>query len=219
MSAPEKVAKLVVRMPGGERQEFPLGRDPATIGRGRDCDLVVENVYVSRHHARIVRKGDRYVLIDEKSKNGTYVNGKRISAPHTLSPGDQIGIAGVLLEFVEVTAEDVTPTWPGPMVREQLKSPVQVDIGAWEVFVDGKKLECRLSVQEFALLSLLYRRAGEVCRRDELGDAIWGKDRYDYNMLHRLVHRLKEKIEPNPRQPRYIESIPGVGYRLRIHEP
>ena len=50
--------------------------------------------------------------------------------------------------------------------------------------------------------------------RRELGDAIWGRDQWDPNMLHRLVHRLKEKIEPNPDKPRYVQTVPWVGYRL-----
>ncbi|MGH2353957.1 MAG: winged helix-turn-helix domain-containing protein, partial [Chloroflexota bacterium] len=53
-----------------------------------------------------------------------------------------------------------------------------------------------------------------VCVRQELGDAIWGAHNWDPNMLHRLVYRLKEKLEPNPERPRYVQTVPWVGYRL-----
>jgi DNA-binding response OmpR family regulator len=56
-----------------------------------------------------------------------------------------------------------------------------------------------------------------VCERDQLGNAIWGADQWDLNMLHRLVHRLKEKIELRTDQPQFIVTVTGVGYRLQAH--
>ena len=53
-----------------------------------------------------------------------------------------------------------------------------------------------------------------VCKREELGDAIWGANNWDANILHRLVHRLREKLEPEPARPRYLHTVPGIGYRL-----
>ena len=60
----------------------------------------------------------------------------------------------------------------------------------------------------------LYERAGRVCTRQELGDAVWGRDRWDPAMLYRLVRRVKEKLEPLPARPRYLLTVPGFGYRL-----
>ena len=56
--------------------------------------------------------------------------------------------------------------------------------------------------------------------QDEIGHAVWGNDNagnppaYDDNMIHRLVYRLKAKVEPAPNEPRYILNVPGSGYRL-----
>ena len=60
----------------------------------------------------------------------------------------------------------------------------------------------------------LYEHAGRVCTRQELGDAVWGRDRWDAAMLYRLVRRVKEKLEPQPAHPRYLRNVPGFGYRL-----
>lgn len=49
-----------------------------TIGRADDCDIVVENPYVSSKHAMIRKKGKKFVIQDLNSTNGTYVNGKRV---------------------------------------------------------------------------------------------------------------------------------------------
>lgn len=82
------------------------------------------------------------------------------------------------------------------------------------MWIGETKHERRLSAQEFHLLAYLYVHQDRVCTREELGDAIWGADRWDMNMLHRLVHRLKEKLEPNPERPRYVQTVPWIGYRL-----
>jgi len=78
--------------------------------------------------------------------------------------------------------------------------------------VGDKQVDLRLSLQEFELLSLLASRYGTICTRDELATAIWGKGNYEYNMLHRLVHRLKEKFDPQFGA--LIVSVPGRGYKI-----
>jgi two-component system KDP operon response regulator KdpE len=60
----------------------------------------------------------------------------------------------------------------------------------------------------------LYDHAGRVCPWRELGDAVWGRGRWDPAMVYRLVRRVKEKLEPDPGCPRYLLTVPGFGYRL-----
>lgn len=74
------------------------------IGRGLTCDVHLDDVSVSRRHARIVERGGRPVLLDDRSLNGTYVNGQRVEAA-MLSDGDEITIGRVVLRFVEVAGE------------------------------------------------------------------------------------------------------------------
>jgi pSer/pThr/pTyr-binding forkhead associated (FHA) protein len=211
----EKVAKLVVRTRSGYRYEFPIPRDLLKMGRARDCDLVLDDKYASRHHARIELSGGSHVLIDEGSQNGTLVEGKRITKPHTLLHGEEIHIGRTGLIYVEESLEDSTTKPVQPLTPEQVDSPIQVDPQTWEVWVEGKKLEGRLSLLEFKLLAHLYRFAGKVCSRDDLCCEIWGEGAYTYEMLHQLVHRVKQRVEPDPRKPRYVVSLPGVGYRLQ----
>jgi pSer/pThr/pTyr-binding forkhead associated (FHA) protein len=73
-----------------------------TIGRRDDNDVVIEDPAVSGHHAKIDSLGDRFVLIDLKSKNGTFVNEQLIDS-HWLNDGDVIAIGGysLILEFSE----------------------------------------------------------------------------------------------------------------------
>ena len=73
-----------------------------TIGRREDNDVMIDHPAVSGHHAKIDSLGDRFVMIDLKSKNGTFVNDQLIDS-HWLKDGDIITIGGyrMILEFAE----------------------------------------------------------------------------------------------------------------------
>ena len=68
---------------------------------------------------------------------------------------------------------------------------------------------------EFALLKMFVTRPGRVIRRDTLLDALTGRrfEPYDRS-VDVLVGKLRRKIEPNPKQPRLIVTVPGEGYRF-----
>jgi DNA-binding response OmpR family regulator len=75
--------------------------------------------------------------------------------------------------------------------------------------------EITLRYKEFELLKLLLARAGEVITRPELFDEVWGTDWLgDTRTLDVHIRWLREKVEDDPGNPRYIETVRGVGYRL-----
>jgi hypothetical protein len=67
-----------------------------TIGRERDCDLLVEDLTVSRMHARLERAGDGWLLTDLGSTNGTRLNGWRIREPVPVRPGDRVAFGSAV---------------------------------------------------------------------------------------------------------------------------
>lgn len=75
-------------------------RDSVVIGRGTDCDVVIQDLKASRRHCQLSRKEDGFLLEDLGSRNGTYVNGQKISAPillkanHTFQIGDTMFYLG-----------------------------------------------------------------------------------------------------------------------------
>src|SRR5262245_5041032 len=72
---------------------YPLKIGLNTLGRSADNDVVVEDLYISRRHCAIlVHHDNSCVLQDTASKNGTYLNGAKISEPTKLRPGDEIRI-------------------------------------------------------------------------------------------------------------------------------
>lgn len=74
-------SRLVITSGSKEGLELPLGSEPLTIGRSSESGLVIRDDYTSTHHARLMLWGDEWVVQDLDSTNGTFLNGKRVSAP------------------------------------------------------------------------------------------------------------------------------------------
>jgi pSer/pThr/pTyr-binding forkhead associated (FHA) protein len=91
---------LVVRAGGGRAGEtFPLDADRVTVGRSPECDIFLDDVTVSRRHAVLSRRDGAYVLEDEGSLNGTFVNRRRVESAE-LSDGDELQIGKYRLTFL-----------------------------------------------------------------------------------------------------------------------
>lgn len=86
--------------PDGKRH-FPPGS--YTLGRSEDCDVRLASGRCSRHHARLVVTPTGATLEDLASANGTFVNGQRITGPHSLADGDFVVVGGEL--GIEVSVE------------------------------------------------------------------------------------------------------------------
>ena len=69
------------------------------IGRGADCQLILEDDYVSTRHARVVSTPDGIYIEDLGSTNGSYVNGQRITAPTTITMADTVRIGKTILKL------------------------------------------------------------------------------------------------------------------------
>lgn len=207
--------EIVIRRRDEPPRRLTLQEDSVSVGRALDCDVVLDSPFVSRRHATLRRIGDAYEIADEGSKNGTLVQGDRIEGTRTLRGDDVITIADFELTFLDHDEQEATQFF-APDIIEGL----HVDLERREVWLGAQKLDVVLSPQEFALLSLLYESDGRVCSHEEIGQAVWGGENaanlpiYDDNMIHRLVYRLKAKVEPSPNEPRYVLNVPGSGYRL-----
>jgi hypothetical protein len=71
----------------------------ATLGRSRECEIVVEDPNVSRQHAELRPRGGAWVISDLGSTNGTRVNGRTINGPEVVQPGDEIEVGSSLITF------------------------------------------------------------------------------------------------------------------------
>ncbi len=91
-----------------------------------------------------------------------------------------------------------------------------VDTGARIATLDGAELS--LTVREFDLLVFLMRNPGRAYRRGELLEQVWGWTFGDQSTVTVHVRRLREKVEPDPAEPRRIVTVWGVGYRYEQTE-
>jgi sigma-B regulation protein RsbU (phosphoserine phosphatase) len=88
---PPSLARLTVRDSNGNEREVEIAQTPFTLGRQGDNDLVLLDNRISRHHARVIRDLEGFVLQDAESRHGTYVNGERVERC-VLKNGDRIGL-------------------------------------------------------------------------------------------------------------------------------
>jgi DNA-binding winged helix-turn-helix (wHTH) protein len=82
-----------------ERRQLPLMEGVNVIGRGADAAIQIDSPGVSRHHARILVARGEATLEDLGSKNGTDLNGNRITTPRRICDGDEIRLGAIVLTF------------------------------------------------------------------------------------------------------------------------
>ena len=102
------------------------------------------------------------------------------------------------------------------LTRRRRYEGVRVDVESGNVWVDGHQT-ATLTDLEYRLLLLLYGRLNKICDKYEIVEEVWGDeyiDQVDDARIDKLLSRLRSKIEPDPRNPRYIVTVRGRGYKL-----
>ena len=90
---------------------------------------------------------------------------------------------------------------------------LRINTATKQVFVDGK--EVRLTPTEFKILSLLMRNKGRVFSISDIYENVWDEPGYNAeNTVAVHIRKIREKIEINPRDPRYLKVVWGLGYKI-----
>jgi len=117
-----------------------------------------------------------------------------------------------ILRRVELSAKQMA-TNPEEIIKAQ---SLVIDVSGRNVFIDNHAIE--LTAKEFDLLLHFARNPGRVYSRGQLLDHVWGYSHNGYeHTVNSHINRLRKKIEKNPEQSQYIETVWGVGYRFREH--
>jgi DNA-binding response OmpR family regulator len=194
-------------------QHWILNKPVTAIGRWDDNDVVLPDRWVSRHHAEVRREGDRYVLHDLGSKNGTFLNGKGVTGPLPLENGDRIRLSPTYsLGFVDSEAT-------APLLQGQ--RGVRIDREACRVWVLERELDPPLSNAQFALLSALVRAPGFVHSRDQLRAIIWPDEDpagISDEAINSLIRRLRRRLMAVDPSHRYIHAVRGHGFKFEPPE-
>lgn len=103
-SSARVVAKLVFKAGSSNVEEYEIQKDEISVGRGKDCDIVLNDKKASRKNAIIRRFGANFSIQDLNSANGTYVNGEKIKE-RGLSGDDIIRIGGIEFQFKAISKD------------------------------------------------------------------------------------------------------------------
>jgi len=199
-------ARLVGLYDDVDPAELILSGAEHSIGRAVGCDIVVRRSTVSRIHARVVRDGPRYLLVDAGSANGTFVNGQPLGGPHLLSNRDTIGLgaAGDVLRFLD----------PDPTVVPS--SRLRFDERTQTFLLGAQPLS--LPPSQHRLLLHLYRHLGQLCSREACAEAIWGRDYdpgLDADALDKAISGVRAALRrADPSGAELIQTRRGLGFML-----
>ncbi len=192
-------------------QRWNLTEAPLTIGRDTECGLAVTENTVSRRHAAIFREGHEW-LLEDSSKNGTYVNEQRVEEPIVLRDGDVIAIA-TALQIAFVGSDATVPLDMPPRQDRRMR----IDIDARRVWCAGKELAPALSKPQYRLLILLYLHTGDVRTREDVIRAVWPDavgEGVTEQSIDALVRRLRDRLAECDPEHQYVETVRGHGFRL-----
>jgi DNA-binding winged helix-turn-helix (wHTH) protein len=195
-------------------KRWPLNKLEFVIGRGEDCDIVLPDRQVSRHHFRVVRDADGYNVEDLGSKNGTYINGAPVRGSMQLQDGDEIQVAlSVRLLFVGAEATL-------PLTQEMLKVAqpgLRLNKSQRQVWVNGAVLDPPLSLSQYRLIEILWEHKGTIVTREEAIAAVWPESDeagITEQAIDALVRRLRDRLAEVDPDHEYLVTVRGHGFRL-----
>lgn len=192
-------------------------RTPLLIGRGEDCDIIIPDRKISRHHARLAPGSDGITLEDLDSKNGTHHNAKPLKGSVMLTDGDLIQIA-LAQKFTYLSSDATIPLeFEIPPQISEGKRRLRMDKRSRRVWANEVEVQPPLSVAQFTMLEMLYLRDGLVVTREEMVKQIWN-DEEAYGVsdqaLDALVRRLRDRLAEADRVHEYVVTVRGHGLRL-----
>ncbi len=202
---------------------FALSSGNTVIGRSASTsnpDIKINDPNISRTHAEIKFEGGFYYITDPGSTNGSRLNGQTLEKGRSYRLEDNSLIELAIIQGIPRAALRFSSidTIPQAQKAESVQRPVwlQIDDERKEVRVDDCLIT--LSRKEYSLLWFLCRRTGTICSRDEIIPEVWPEAQDSGAVsdatIDQLIHRLREKVEPNPSSPSRIISKKSFGYML-----
>ena len=211
-----EVAKLGLTQAGFRVTTAPDGREGLLHFRQAPFDLVILDVMLpvldGYEVCRQIRAESRVpiIMLSAKSDTVDVVVGLELGADDYVTKP---------FEMAELVARARAAVRRATTVEEEsviVRGDLEIDPGAFVARRRGE--EVSLSATEFRLLLELARRPGQVFTRELLLQRVWNYDYLgDSRLVDVAVQRLRAKVEDDPKEPRTIKTVRGVGYRFDVH--
>lgn len=231
---------LEIRSPDNETSKVELTKECATIGRFAELnDIGLEHdpqqLVTRKAHCTIERDAEGWWVVDNGSVNRTFLqrvhNMEVVTRRTQISDGDVIRILGRLTEdgkplYWELTFRDPLKTQPASHELVPFATPfLEYDWIQAKLFrVDGgggRQEISGLRPQEHKLIRYMDQRNRKngnqpvMCEYEELITAIWEEDVTRTNTdVNHLIWELRQKLELDPKEPQFLQTERGLGYRL-----
>jgi len=206
---------LIAQSGEQEGLKYPITNDDFILGRDPDCDIVIADRQVSRHHARLVRRDTRIFLEDLESKNGTYLNGRPVQQEELVQDGDVIKVA-LAAAFIFVGSDATMPLSVADASQLGL-GRMRMEPKAHRIWLHEEEVDPPLSPPQYRFLKLLYEHPERVITRDEIAAEVWpGTEGIGVSdqAIDALVRRLRDRLAELDPEHNYIVTVRGHGFRL-----
>src|SRR5712692_7962276 len=102
---------VILTEKGGPTQRLDFDAEEITVGRVDENDICLPKGNISKKHTKIVVKDGKIIVLDLKSTNGTYVNGKKLAGPQVITPADKVYVGDFILsvEPPDMAGDELPP--------------------------------------------------------------------------------------------------------------
>ncbi len=210
-----KVVRYALEQAGYEVAVSVDAEEANDVMREFDPDLVVLDVMLpgesGLEFCRRLREDSHVpiIMLSARSEEVDRVLGLEFGADDYIvkpfSPRELVSRVKAHLRRVDMARE--------PETSELRIGKLRIDLDGHQAFMSDEAVH--LTTSEFQILTLLARHPGKVFTRQAIMDSLWGGGFVgDERAVDVHVHNLREKLEPDPRNPEYILTVRGLGYRL-----
>ena len=200
---------ITITQKDGSKTSLSFDKPEVTIGRVKSNDIILQKGNISKRHALIVLEDSEYTLLDQRSTNGTYLNGELIEKPHRLSTGDEISIGDFVLAVESArkkSLDDQTPLLSPP--NEEANPEMDITHNSESEKKSGGKAARKPSKQSDRPITMVHsgplpqhsealKAAAEEA--EEAEEADWKKDRKSDDMAWKMEGPILD-IMPSPFQ-------------------
>ncbi len=194
------------------------GEEAVRLGRDKTLDIIILDLMLPKMDGLSVCQKIRetsnvpIIMLTAKSEDMDKIMGLEYGADDYMTK--PFNILELKARVKAVLRRKGKPLSAPANQTEETKKGVKLNTFSRSLTIDGREIE--LTVKEYDIMDLFISNPGRVYSRDDLLDIIWG---YDYPGDVRTVdvhmRRLREKVEPNPAEPKYILTKWGVGYYFK----